>query len=866
MKKKRNTMSFSSYEQTLFNKYEIDESYLQTKKQQRACLELLEQIDKNQVGDEKELLDKVRSAFRGSKFHVKIASCVSLVALMTTLQSAPVMAKANYIYQSSSQITQELSQAKTQSGVVIDQDSFVNQNVVSKKILNNTSLHLLSTPVLKNNITAMGSNGVMIDGDSDVSSFEKQETKTLTVIDTNVEEFEVLKDGIKSGEVLILDNDGNPLEQILNKVKEINQVDCINIISHGSQGRIQFNNSEISLQDLEQNQAIWKSIGSYLSQDGDIQLYGCNIAKGEEGSSFIRKLAELTGADIAASINATGAEAKGGDWDLEMEVGDVESDLPFARNAISNFSGLLALVAGSNHIDLNQFQTVGSYYTFLGSVLGDSNFRLTADDGTSTFNQMMYKSGTGGVNINYILNPTTMTMKISPKDGTVGPFELENLSLYNYSNSIDMQIVGYKTNGEQIIVNKTSESFLYDKTSFSDWAKFDNIQLDSFAVKFQYNGVSPVSALHFWSFDINTATEAAATATNVKISGTPAVGQTLTGSYTYSDINKDAEGISTYKWYRSNNAAGSGKTLIPGATGKTYKLTSADAGKYISFEVTPVALFGTKTGTPVESAKSSAVVSKVSNITLSATSLNLIAGNKATLKVTGILPVYATNKNVKWSSSNTAVASVSDTGIINAKKAGNVTITCTAADGSNTKATCNLNITQSTSSVIKAGWKKINGAAGYRVKLYKGSKVINTRYVASNAITLKSLDAGTSYKLVIDSYALKGTTKVYGNKIATIKTATSPNRSKLSGKAGSKATTLSWKTVAGASGYEISMSSQKAGSFTVVKTVTSGKTIKYTKTKLVKGKTYYFKIRAYKKVDGQKVYGGYSNVSSVKVK
>ncbi|MGN1194851.1 MAG: hypothetical protein ACI4SB_05165 [Acutalibacteraceae bacterium] len=41
---------------------------------------------------------------------------------------------------------------------------------------------------------------------------------------------------------------------------------------------------------------------------------------------------------------------------------------------------------------------------------------------------------------------------------------------------------------------------------------------------------------------------------------------------------------------------------------------------------------------------------------------------------------------------------------------------------------------------------------------------------------------------------------------------------------------------------------------------------KYTKTGLTKGKTYSFKVRAYKTVDGKTVYGGYSAEKSVKIK
>jgi hypothetical protein len=90
-------------------------------------------------------------------------------------------------------------------------------------------------------------------------------------------------------------------------------------------------------------------------------------------------------------------------------------------------------------------------------------------------------------------------------------------------------------------------------------------------------------------------------ASNVLFTGTLDIGSLQTGLYAYSDGNNDAQGTSTFKWYRSNDALGTGKTQIGGATSITYTLAAADDQKYISFEVTPVALTGASPGAPVES-------------------------------------------------------------------------------------------------------------------------------------------------------------------------------------------------------------------------------------------------------------------------
>ena len=75
-------------------------------------------------------------------------------------------------------------------------------------------------------------------------------------------------------------------------------------------------------------------------------------------------------------------------------------------------------------------------------------------------------------------------------------------------------------------------------------------------------------------------------ARNVAITGTLAVGETLTGSYEYFDINGDPEQGTIIKWYRGDSPTGPWSE-ITSANGNTYTLTETDVGKYIKFEVTP---------------------------------------------------------------------------------------------------------------------------------------------------------------------------------------------------------------------------------------------------------------------------------------
>ena len=104
-------------------------------------------------------------------------------------------------------------------------------------------------------------------------------------------------------------------------------------------------------------------------------------------------------------------------------------------------------------------------------------------------------------------------------------------------------------------------------------------------------------------------------ALNVAFTGTLKEGNVLTGAYTYYDANGDAEGATSFKWYRADNSGDVG-IAISGATSETYTSTASDLGKYISFEVTPRALtgtilVGTPTFSPYQQVESTPVASDV---------------------------------------------------------------------------------------------------------------------------------------------------------------------------------------------------------------------------------------------------------------
>lgn len=175
-----------------------------------------------------------------------------------------------------------------------------------------------------------------------------------------------------------------------------------------------------------------------------------------------------------------------------------------------------------------------------------------------------------------------------------------------------------------------------------------------------------------------------------------------------------------------------------------------------------------------------------------------------------------------------------------------------------------------TTSSITLAWNKYAGATGYSVKAYNAAKkayvtVKDTKSTALkvSAISKKKLAAGTVYKFKVDAYKTASGKKTVLT-TAYISAATRPATPVITVKPGKKKASLFWKKVNGADGYVVSMSTKRTSGFKNVATIT-GKTT-YTKTRLTSKKTYYFKVNAYKKVNGKAVYSSGSIVKSVKAK
>ena len=279
---------------------------------------------------------------------------------------------------------------------------------------------------------------------------------------------------------------------------------------------------------------------------------------------------------------------------------------------------------------------------------------------------------------------------------------------------------------------------------------------------------------------------------------------------------------------------------------------------------------------------------EVTGVTLNKSSLNLGVGGSEVLSAT-VLPADATNKQVTWLSSTPSVATVSQSGVVTGVKEGTTQISVITAEGSKT-AICSVTVSgqaqtepgTQTGGIIDPATGKTAAAtfSGMEIELdytstaYNGSDkepgvAIQDAY--GNDLTEDvdyTLDYYNNLTVGKATVIVSGKGK-YAGVIAgarfTIKPKTVTVKSVK--KASSRKLNVVWAShKTQTTGFQVRYATTKkfkSGTYKTV-TLTSKSATSKALTKLKAGKTYYVKVRAYKTVDGKKIYSSWSKVKSAK--
>ncbi|MEW8660421.1 MAG: FG-GAP-like repeat-containing protein, partial [Candidatus Thiodiazotropha endolucinida] len=181
----------------------------------------------------------------------------------------------------------------------------------------------------------------------------KLSTRELVIIDPATPDYQPLVDDLisrngdgRNFEIVLLDSADNGIDQLSETLAQYRELDAIHLISHGSEGEIQLGDAILNLEELQQSAEQIGAWGQALNTGGDWLFYGCDIASTATGERFIEQFAALTGADVAASNDVTGHETLGGDWDLEVAEGSIETDVAVGIDGQQAWQNRLDITTG----------------------------------------------------------------------------------------------------------------------------------------------------------------------------------------------------------------------------------------------------------------------------------------------------------------------------------------------------------------------------------------------------------------------------------------------------------------------------------------------------------------------------------------
>ena len=162
----------------------------------------------------------------------------------------------------------------------------------------------------------------------------------LVFVDRRVDGYELLVADLlinRTAEVYFLQADSEGLEEIAAVLDGRNDIDAVHLISHGSESELQLGNAVLTAESMLHEHADELAvIRAALHEDADLLIYGCNFGAGQSGQAAVEQLARSTGADIAASDDLTGAAELGGDWDLEVRLGVIQTQV-FQSSELGGF-------------------------------------------------------------------------------------------------------------------------------------------------------------------------------------------------------------------------------------------------------------------------------------------------------------------------------------------------------------------------------------------------------------------------------------------------------------------------------------------------------------------------------------------------
>jgi Domain of unknown function (DUF4347)/Domain of unknown function (DUF4082) len=397
--------------------------------------------------------------------------------------------------------------------------------------------------------------------------------QTVAFIDAGIADSAQMMAGVQADVKVLLDRTGDGVAQITETLQRYKNLAGINIISHGSVAKLQLGNGSLDASSLGQYASKLESWKSSLAPDADILFFGCNVAEGETGQAFVNRVGSLTGADIAASNDSTGA---GGDWLLEYATGKIETASPLTDDLTRGYQGQLATLFA------NQTPSQPNFTDGTGSA-GDyelgMEFRSTKAGKINAVRYYKSPSETG-THVGRIWSSTGQLL---------GSVTFTNETASGWQQQALTTPLSTAANTNYVVSVNTNTHYAISENGLSSTIKNGDLSAIADGSNGVFNFAPGLFPSQSWNnsnyfrdvdFTLNP-TNPDNTVGTVSISGTRTQKQTLTANVS------DADGLNgvtiSYQWQQLN---GSSWGNIGGAIAKTFTLQQAQVGKQVRVRAT----------------------------------------------------------------------------------------------------------------------------------------------------------------------------------------------------------------------------------------------------------------------------------------
>ncbi|MBX2836929.1 MAG: DUF4347 domain-containing protein [Gammaproteobacteria bacterium] len=161
--------------------------------------------------------------------------------------------------------------------------------------------------------------------------FADEQHIELVFVDATVPDVQILLEDLGASDrnltVLLVQPTDSGIGVISEALDSSHNVIGIHIISHSDGTGLQLGSDWLSDTTLhEYNDSIvgWQAT---LTENADILFYGCDLGGTNSGLALLQSIADLTGADVAASDDRTGHHVRSADWELETQLGSIDTQI-----------------------------------------------------------------------------------------------------------------------------------------------------------------------------------------------------------------------------------------------------------------------------------------------------------------------------------------------------------------------------------------------------------------------------------------------------------------------------------------------------------------------------------------------------------